>query len=84
MLLPSPRGVVGAYGTLKPGLHPGRYIAPGVGNIIPFWHFKVKYPCAVCVTCPATALVGSQPTWSEKGEIFEMPELPVCRLLVVA
>ena len=35
MLQLSPRGVVVAYGTLEPGLHPGRYAAPGVGNIIP-------------------------------------------------
>ena len=83
MLQLSPRGVVVAYGTLKPGLHPGRCIAPGVGNIFPFWHFEVKYPCVACITCPATTLVGSQPTWSEKGESFEMLGTPVLRRSVV-
>ena len=71
MLLPSPRGVVVAYGTLKPGLHPGRYHTLGWG-ILFLLAFQSKYPCVAHFVCPVTALVGSQPTWSEKGESFEM------------
>ena len=63
-----------AYGTLKPGLHPGCH-ALGWGTLFPSTDLKLVPMCGT-TQCPATALVGSQPTWSEKGENFEKVETP--------